>query len=310
MKRELKELLSFLGTVEIYKDEIDGEALKGARAELREYYENHALAFLQTLGLLKEMLSVRGSPKILELGSAPYFFTALLKTYFNCEVTGVNIQAGAWPGAQPKINRGIVQLRVREDKGLLDIDVHVFNVEKDPFPFPDDAFDLVLCMEVIEHLGYSPTHMLVETHRVLRKGGRLLVTVPNAINIKHTINLLLNRSIEFPYSGYGIYGRHQREYTLSELKALLEACHYHVTLLKTANVWLGLRKPWIKRLGNALLNALTVLPLPYLAAKREYILAVAEPWGEPKAAYPDFLYVHKHLYPPIGESRGIVRENS
>ena len=53
----------------------------------------------------------------------------------------------------------------------------------------------------------------------------------------------------------------------------------------------------IKGLFNALLNGLTALPLPFLAAKREYILCAARAEGEALCAYPDWLYVHRHLYP-------------
>lgn len=44
-------------------------------------------------------------------------------------------------------------------------------------PFPDDAFDAVVCSEVLEHLPeYEPA--LDEVVRVLRPGGRLGVSVP------------------------------------------------------------------------------------------------------------------------------------
>jgi SAM-dependent methyltransferase len=45
------------------------------------------------------------------------------------------------------------------------------------FPFPDESFDGVLCSEVLEHI-FAPEEFLGEIHRVLRPGGRLLLTVP------------------------------------------------------------------------------------------------------------------------------------
>ena len=45
-------------------------------------------------------------------------------------------------------------------------------------PFDDGSFDLVYAAELIEHL-FNPDLLLEECRRVLRPGGRLLVTTPN-----------------------------------------------------------------------------------------------------------------------------------
>ena len=46
-----------------------------------------------------------------------------------------------------------------------------------PFPFANEAFDVIWCSEVLEHL-FDPGLALLEMQRVLARGGRLLVTVP------------------------------------------------------------------------------------------------------------------------------------
>lgn len=45
------------------------------------------------------------------------------------------------------------------------------------FPFDDASFDAVLCNQVLEHI-FEPDDFLQEIRRVLRPGGRLLLTVP------------------------------------------------------------------------------------------------------------------------------------
>lgn len=46
-------------------------------------------------------------------------------------------------------------------------------------PFRDNAFDTILCLELIEHL-YQPERMLLEFTRVLKNRGELIMTTPNA----------------------------------------------------------------------------------------------------------------------------------
>jgi SAM-dependent methyltransferase len=44
-------------------------------------------------------------------------------------------------------------------------------------PFADASFEAVLCTEVLEHIP-DPTETLREIHRVLKPGGKLLLTIP------------------------------------------------------------------------------------------------------------------------------------
>lgn len=53
---------------------------------------------------------------------------------------------------------------------------------EEPFPFSDGTFDVVTCLEGIEHVldGYR---LLAELVRVLRPGGTLIVSTPNVMNV-------------------------------------------------------------------------------------------------------------------------------
>lgn len=57
-------------------------------------------------------------------------------------------------------------------------------------PFADDSFDLVICVEVFEHL-FAPHHAAREIRRVLRPGGRLVASTPNVAYWRLRANMLV-----------------------------------------------------------------------------------------------------------------------
>ena len=60
----------------------------------------------------------------------------------------------------------------------------------DDLPFRSEAFDLVMMLEVIEHLP-DIAHSLREIARVLKPGGTAIVTTPNRLNVTSRIHYLL-----------------------------------------------------------------------------------------------------------------------
>ena len=58
------------------------------------------------------------------------------------------------------------------------IDVVEFDLNSgDPLPFADAQFDVVLCVETLEHV-YPTDHLVAEIHRVLKSGGTAIIDVP------------------------------------------------------------------------------------------------------------------------------------
>lgn len=50
--------------------------------------------------------------------------------------------------------------------------------DRDEFPWADGTFDAITCMHVVEHLA-SPRHLLRESARVLKPGGRMYIETPH-----------------------------------------------------------------------------------------------------------------------------------
>lgn len=290
----LPEILDFMGRVRILRDELDGDVFLRAQNELSVYYQQHALRFVKTLRYLYALFPSRPGFRVLDVGAAPYFLTTFLIDRWNWEVVSVSMKASVFPGESTPILPHRVTVEIGDR--TLELIVWALNVERDPFPFDTDTFDGVLCLETIEHLGYSPSHMLAECHRVLKPDGKLVITTPNSLNLLDTLRLMLNRTIASPYSGYGFYGRHQREFTTNELRCLLEACHFHVNHIELTNIARPVNKHILVQLAYAALHGLTSCPFPYFRSKRDHIILSATPVDQPLEAYPASLYTFRHLY--------------
>lgn len=63
------------------------------------------------------------------------------------------------------------------------------------FPFDADTFDVVVAGELLEHVR-DPVHIVAEALRVLRPGGRLVGSVPNAYRLKNRLRFAAGRPPE------------------------------------------------------------------------------------------------------------------
>lgn len=59
-------------------------------------------------------------------------------------------------------------------------------------PYDEGSFDRALCLDVLEHLRYEDQQRaLSELQRVLRRGGEVLVSVPNLAHLQSRVHFLL-----------------------------------------------------------------------------------------------------------------------
>jgi hypothetical protein len=101
-----------------------------------------------------------------------------------------------------------------------------FDLETAAIPLPEGSVDLVLCLEVLEHLMFDPMHVLGEINRILKMGGMLLLSTPNLASWKAAVGILTGCS---PLS-YGKFSKarqlgsmHVREWTPNEIEVLFKA---------------------------------------------------------------------------------------
>jgi len=147
------------------------------------------------------------------------------------EVHGMEISAAAAEGTDPRVRMHIAPRL--EDVGL-----------------PANEFDLVMVWHVLEHLP-QPAETLLEIHRLLKPGGRVVVAVPNF------------SSWQARWAGPDWFHldppRHLYHFPLAGLKRLLRRCgydlegEYHFSLRQNPFGWV---QSWLNRYDRGPRNAL------------------------------------------------------
>lgn len=121
-----------------------------------------------------------------------------------------------------------------------DIELRPANIERDVMPYGDAEFDMVLGMEIFEHLALDPHFFLSQAARVLRPGGHIILTTPN-VGSHRGVQKILNRQSPYSFGLFvptgGVYGRHNREYTPREVEALAHGAGFETHYLGTVDVY-------------------------------------------------------------------------
>jgi SAM-dependent methyltransferase len=172
---------------------------------------------------------------------------------------------------------------------LEDVEISYFNVEFDPFPFPDQSFDTVVCCEVIEHMTVDPMALMSELNRVCKPGGFLVMTTPNITGWKNLARMVAG---EHPM-GFNSFSaisndRHNREYTPREMGAMFDDAGFEV-IEQTTFSQSGLQPVhrWLKWCIKPLSR---FWDLPGENERGDFILAVGRKASGVRNRLPDWLY--------------------
>lgn len=196
--------------------------------EARGYAAQHQTRFVHTL----EMTPAGGPAKaVLEMG-AYMQITAALRFQL-----GYGTVRGCYYGPLGRVDHKSI---VSETGEIFECDLDLFDAETDPYPYPDAAFDTVLCCELIEHLAADPMHMMSEINRVLKPGGHLVLTTPNLGSLRAISAILQGYHPSFfpayirpRKQGEEPEARHNREYVPLEIHHLLTDSGFEVVRLET-----------------------------------------------------------------------------
>ncbi|HAH32845.1 MAG TPA: hypothetical protein DCL44_11085 [Elusimicrobia bacterium] len=199
----------------------------------------HAKRFYSILKYFNLYFPDQGS-KVVDIGGYPGTMLKLLGKYSNRQLTLYQCGLFSDPSFLSEMELyGIATL------APVDIDPppyyqkeleekHNFTVK-----LADDAVDFVIATEIIEHLVY-PLHFLAEARRILKPGGRILITTPNVAKSSAWIRTLLGKSNLDPLKQTQVYMHgnwrgHVRLYSREELVSLLLGNKFRILEAKAVN---------------------------------------------------------------------------
>ena len=147
------------------------------------------------------------------LYSAHYYAFRLVGK--NQRVLEIGCGEGAFGAELGRIGNSVVAVRANFEHGLEEFARHSAY-----------EFDRILMLDILEHLR-DPAAALKASKALLALRGKLIVSVPNAVNLTVRLMVLFGR---FRYSDRGILDwSHLRFFTAKSISALLEAQGYRIT---------------------------------------------------------------------------------
>jgi SAM-dependent methyltransferase len=173
------------------------------RLEREHWWFASRRSMIETV-LHSRLKSIGSGSRILDAGCGTGGNLDLL-SQLSCDVTGLEMEPGAAEIASLKSGKAVVI-------GSL----------PDQVPFRDESFDLIVLLDVLEHIE-DDLGSLASLAAKLKPGGHLLITVP---------------AFSFLWSDHDKSHHHKRRYRLPELVRKMRQCQLDPTYASYFNTWL------------------------------------------------------------------------
>lgn len=112
---------------------------------------------------------------------------------------------------------------------------------EEKFPVASNSFDVIVAGEIIEHI-YHTEKFLQECHRVLKKGGELVITTPNINWFWYRFKMLFGKTLPYAIEAgedTEACPGHVRYYTVDSLTKTLQKFGFKVELVTSSNMLNG-----------------------------------------------------------------------
>ena len=168
--------------------------------------------------LLADLGALDESKHIVDLGAGLTWVDTILRK-LGPKVTLVDDYGGG--GGVDRERREAALAIIARLRSEFGIGVAELDCLKNPLPFPDASVDAVTCFHSMEHWADSPKPLFAEILRILKPGGHVIFAVPNAVNLRKRLTVLLGRNNWCPLNDWyhepPPFRGHVREPVLADL---------------------------------------------------------------------------------------------
>lgn len=183
----------------------------------------------------------RPAARVLDFGCGPCDHAAVLQQLgFSC--AGYDDLSDPW-----HLQDGNRE-RIKQFAALVGVDLRI--ADGGPIPFEENSFDVVMLNDVLEHMHDSPRELLCDLLKLVVPSGLLLITVPNAVNIRKRLAVLRGRTNLPAYEEFywqaGPWRGHVREYVLDDLAQLAHYLDLDIVVLRGCDHMLGRVPGWAR----------------------------------------------------------------
>lgn len=185
------------------------------------YFKQHSEHFFKVYEIVKKFQPNFTQEVVVDLGSKDGIFVPAIHAISPFKKTHI-VDYGKKESETVKIQSSTKEIHVEK---------HYLNLENEPLPFEDESVDVILFLEILEHFLYDPMYVLCQINRVLKKTGFLFISTPNLTSARSFQRMLLgnNPNAFTPYKEpENVYERHNREFTIGEVKLLTSKAGFSV----------------------------------------------------------------------------------
>lgn len=180
------------------------------------------------------------------------------------------------------------------------------DIETEPLPIADGWADAVVMMQVWEHFAVDPMHVLWEINRILKPGGRLILSTPNGACWRYAMRIAQGSAAwdGMEFTGFST-NRHNRLYDAGELRLILAQAGFAVSTCATRDFGtypITTRQRIFKTLLAAF-DGLAALLTGRCHQRDITLYALATKQAAPLERYPATLYFGDQDWPGISAER-------